>query len=155
MSVSVFVFFNISKRFFLHLALDLPQVFNFSALCLAVKALTCFGFFHHAGPQCSSAALLLIFCTSISAMRLLSCGDLHTFVYYDSPLVYFSVLKFFTIFLLNYRKLLTVDVLITYKLSEILPHTLSPLGLLYLAVDFWRTVHSQNLLYHFKSLGCY
>lgn len=43
MSVSVFVFFNISKRFRFHLPLALPQVFNFSVLCLAMNAFICFG----------------------------------------------------------------------------------------------------------------
>lgn len=62
MSVSVFVFFNITDFFFLLSTSFTPQDFSFSVLCLALNACICFGvvFFPHAGPQLSSANFLYI-----------------------------------------------------------------------------------------------
>lgn len=72
MSVSAFVFFNISKRFFFHLALALPQVFNFSVLCLAVNAFICFdigGFF----SSCWSSVQL--FCFAYNFLYIHQCNE--------------------------------------------------------------------------------
>lgn len=82
----MFVFFNV-RNFFFYLALAFLQYFSFSVLCLALNARICFGvvFFSHAGPELSSS-FPLIFYVSITAVRLLSHGNLHPLVYCDFPL---------------------------------------------------------------------
>lgn len=121
-------FLQHKQEIFFHLALALPQVFNFSVLCLAVNAFICFdigGFF----SSCWSSVQL--FCFTYNFLYIHQCYEVivmlrptYICVLGLFPYLLLSI-KMLTISLLNYTSLLTVDVLVTCEPSEIFPRIIS------------------------------